>query len=92
MSTTYRATGRDRRLASALRIVGFLEICWDRFQERRQRERLRADLSDLNDRELMDIGISRGEIDYVVLNRGIDLRGVRSIPPIKVQMQSPLHD
>ena len=67
----------DRRLASARRVVRFLEKYWDAFQERRKRERLRAVLSNLNDTELMDIGISRGEIDYVASNRGIDPRGVR---------------
>src|SRR5258706_11244581 len=67
----------DRRLASARRVVRFLEKYWDSFQERRKRERLRAVLSNLNDTELMDIGISRGEIDYVASNRGIDPRGVR---------------
>jgi uncharacterized protein YjiS (DUF1127 family) len=35
-------------------------------------------LCDLSDRELMDIGISRGEIDYVASNPGIDPRGIRS--------------
>ena len=84
MSTTYGAKGWDRRLASARRVVSFLERYWDEFQERRKRERLRAILSNLNDTELMDIGISRGEIDYVASNRGIDPRGVRSIPPINV--------
>ena len=84
MSTTYGAKGWDRRIASARRVVSFLERYWDEFQERRKRERLRAVLSDLNDTELMDIGISRGEIDYVASNRGIDPRGVRSIPPINV--------
>ncbi|WGR75050.1 MULTISPECIES: DUF1127 domain-containing protein [unclassified Bradyrhizobium] len=43
----------------------------------RIREQLRADLSGLSDRELMDIGTSRGEIDYVASNRGSDPRGVR---------------
>ena len=84
MSTTYGAKGWDRRIASARRVVSFLERYWDEFQERRKRERLRPVLSDLNDTELMDIGISRGEIDYVASNRGIDPRGVRSIPPINV--------
>ncbi|WFU39362.1 DUF1127 domain-containing protein [Bradyrhizobium sp. CB82] len=84
MSTAYSAAGWDRRLASARRVVNFLETCWDAFQERRKRERLRADLFDPNDRELMDIGISRGEIDFVASNRGIDPRGVRSNPPINV--------
>ena len=32
-------------------------------------------LYDLNDRELIDIGITRGEIDYVASNRFIDPRG-----------------
>jgi uncharacterized protein YjiS (DUF1127 family) len=48
------------------------------FQERRERQKLRATLSDLSDRELMDIGTTRGEIDYVASHRGIDPRGIRS--------------
>jgi uncharacterized protein YjiS (DUF1127 family) len=84
MNTTYGATGWDRRLAPARRVVSFLERYWDAFQERRKRERLRAVLADLSDVELMDIGISRGEIDYVASNRGIDPRGVRSNSPINV--------
>ena len=84
MSTTYGATGWDRRLASARRVASFLEIYWDAFQERRKRQRLRADLSNLGDRQLLDIGISRGEIDYVASNRGLDPRGIRSIPPMNV--------
>jgi uncharacterized protein YjiS (DUF1127 family) len=35
-------------------------------------------LIDLSDRELMDIGISRGEIDYVVSHQGSDPRGIGS--------------
>ncbi|MBW7965343.1 MULTISPECIES: DUF1127 domain-containing protein [unclassified Bradyrhizobium] len=77
MSTTYRALGWDRRLAPGPRVVSFLERYWEAFQEGRERERLRAALSDLSDRELMDIGTSRGEIDYVASNRGSDPRGVR---------------
>ncbi|WP_449381935.1 DUF1127 domain-containing protein [Bradyrhizobium sp. UFLA05-112] len=34
-------------------------------------------MSDLSDRELVDIGITRGEIDYVASHRGIDPRGMR---------------
>ena len=37
----------------------------DAVQARRQRARLQTRLSDLNDRELHDIGLARGEIDYV---------------------------
>jgi uncharacterized protein YjiS (DUF1127 family) len=82
MSTTYGATAWDRRLASARRLVSILERYWDAFQERRKRDRLRTTLSGLNDQELMDIGISRGEIDYVASNQSIDPRGIRSIPSI----------
>jgi hypothetical protein len=46
-------------------------------QERCKRERLRADLYDLTDWELKDIGIARGEIDYAASNRGIDPRRIR---------------
>ena len=42
------------------------------FQERRKRERLRAELSSLSDLELKDITITRGETDYVASNRTID--------------------
>jgi uncharacterized protein YjiS (DUF1127 family) len=77
MSTIYGAATRNRPLPSAWRLVSFLERHWEAFQERRKREKLRGVLSGLNDQELMDIGISRGEIDYVASNPGIDPRGVR---------------
>jgi hypothetical protein len=40
--------------------------------------KFRATLSKLSDTELMDIGTTRGEIDYVASHRGIDPRGIRS--------------
>ena len=55
-----------------------LEAYWNAFQEWRKRQRLRATLSKLSDTELMDIGTTRGEIDYVPSHRGIDPRGIRS--------------
>jgi len=42
-----------------------LEAYWSAFQEWRKRKRLRATLDDLSDSELKDIGIARGEIDFV---------------------------
>jgi uncharacterized protein YjiS (DUF1127 family) len=56
-----------------------LEAYWNAFQEWRKRQRLLADLCDLSDRELMDIGITRGEIDYVASHRESDPRGIRSV-------------
>src|SRR5258707_6220762 len=72
MSTTYGATGLGRTAASARRVSSFFKRYWGAFLERRKRQRLRATLYDLSDRELMDIGTIRGEIDYVASNRGID--------------------
>jgi uncharacterized protein YjiS (DUF1127 family) len=84
MSTAYNAAGLGQTTASTRRVYSILRSCWEAFQERRKRGRLRADLSCLNDFELQDIGISRGEIDYVASNRSIDPRGIRSTPPVHV--------
>jgi uncharacterized protein YjiS (DUF1127 family) len=78
MSTTYGATELGQAAASTRRASGFFRRYWSAFQEARKRQRLRATLCDLCDRELMDIGTTRGEIDYVVSKRGIDPRGIRS--------------
>ena len=83
MSTIHGAT--ELGPASAKRqVYSPLETYWNAFQEWRKRQRLRATLCHLNDRELQDIGIARGEIDYVTSNRSIDPRGVRSSPPMNV--------
>jgi uncharacterized protein YjiS (DUF1127 family) len=84
MNTAHGAAGLGQTTASARRISSLLWRYWGAFQEWRKRERLRADLCNLNDGELMDIGITRGEIDYVASNRSIDPRGVRSNPPMNV--------
>jgi uncharacterized protein YjiS (DUF1127 family) len=78
MSTTYGATGLGQTAVSTRRVSSFFKRYWGAFQERRERERLRAVLYGLNDWELQDIGIARGEIEYVASNRGIDPRGARS--------------
>ena len=56
-----------------------LEAYWNAFQEWRKRQRLLANLSDLSDRDLMDIGITRSEIDYVASHRESDPRGIRYV-------------
>ena len=78
MSTTYSTTWLERTGASTRYASGLIWKYWDAYQERRDRQKLRSALSDLSDRELMDIGTTRGEIDYVVSNRDIDPRGIRS--------------
>jgi uncharacterized protein YjiS (DUF1127 family) len=74
MSTTYGVTELRQAAGSTRRVSGFFERYWEAFRERRSRQRLRATLGDLSDRELTDIGTTRGEIDYVVSNRSIDPR------------------
>jgi uncharacterized protein YjiS (DUF1127 family) len=78
MSTTHGTTWLERKSVSARYVSAFIWKYWDAFQERRERQKLRATLSNLSDTELMDIGTTRGEIDYVASHRGIDPRGIRS--------------
>jgi uncharacterized protein YjiS (DUF1127 family) len=78
MSTTYGPTGLAQTNASTPQHPGAFKNFWVALQEWRKWERLRADLCNLSDRELMDIGITRGEIDYVALNRDTDPRGICS--------------
>jgi uncharacterized protein YjiS (DUF1127 family) len=72
------ATELAQTSTSGRHLSNFLRNCWDTFQERRERQRIRSALCGLSDRELMDIGTTRGEIDYVALSRFIDPRGIRS--------------
>ena len=58
--------------ASAQSVLSLLKGYWRAFQERRQRRRLRASLHDLSDRQLTDIGVTRGEIDCIAAHRAID--------------------
>jgi uncharacterized protein YjiS (DUF1127 family) len=84
MSTTYGAAGLGQTAASRRHGSNLFKRYWDAFQERRKHQRLRATLCDLSDRELMDIGTTRGEIDYVASNRSFDPRGIRSTLPAHV--------
>lgn len=58
--------------ASTRSVLSLLKGYWRAFQEQRQRQRLRASLHDLSDRELMDIGVTRAEIDCIAAHRAID--------------------
>ena len=78
MSTTHGTTWLERTSVSTRHVSSFIGKYWDAFREHHERQKLRAAMSDLSDRELMDIGTTRGEIDYVASHRGIDPRGIRS--------------
>ena len=78
MYTALGAAEPKRATRSTQRVSNFLGGCWAAFHQWRERDRLRNELYSLNERELMDIGITRGEIDYFASNRGIDPQGIRS--------------
>jgi uncharacterized protein YjiS (DUF1127 family) len=78
MYTALGAAELKQATRSTQRVSNFLGSCWGAFHQWRKRDRLRTELYSLNDRELMDIGITRGEIDYFASNRGIDPQGIRS--------------
>jgi len=68
----------ERASISSRHVRGLIWKYWDVFQARRDRQRVRGTLSGLSDRELMDIGTTRGEIDYVASSRDIDPRDIVS--------------
>ena len=58
--------------ASTRSVLSLLKRYWRAFQARHQRQGLRAALPDLSDRQLMDIGLTRDEIDYITPRLAID--------------------
>ncbi len=77
MSTTYTTTGLPRTNAP-VRTIGFFERFQVSFREWRERRKVHAALSGLSDFELLDIGTTRGEIDYAASHRDTDPRGMMS--------------
>jgi uncharacterized protein YjiS (DUF1127 family) len=61
---------------STRQVPGFIRGCWNALQERRRRAKVRAALYGLNGRDLQDIGIAHGDIEYVAANPDIDPRGI----------------
>jgi len=81
MNTTFRTTGLAQTTGSTRDVFSLFRRYWGAFQERRKRQRERAELYRLTDWELMDIGMTRGEIEYVVSNRSFDRE--ESGPPVR---------
>lgn len=78
MSVTYDTTGLRGSRLQAHGVTGLVRACWNAFVEWRTRQALQGVLRGLSDAELMDIGTTRGEIDYVAANRATDPRDVLS--------------
>jgi uncharacterized protein YjiS (DUF1127 family) len=84
MSTIHGTT--ELGPASAKRqVYSPLETYWNAFQEWRKRQRLRATLCDLSDRELMDLGTTRSEIDYIASHRGTGPKAILRPSPAPAQ-------
>ena len=76
--STIRETSELGPVTARRQVYSPLETYWNAFQEWRKREKLRTQLCRLTDSELADIGITRGEIDYVASHGGVDPRSIRS--------------
>ena len=76
--STIHGTTELGQVTAGRQVYSPLEAYWNAFQEWRKRRKSLANLCDLSDRELMDIGITRSEIDYLASHRGCDPRGVLS--------------
>jgi uncharacterized protein YjiS (DUF1127 family) len=74
MSITYGAIGLRRSATTRRYVSHIFRQYWRALLQWRRRERLRAEMCNLSDRELMDIGTTRGEIDYIAAHPGIDPR------------------
>jgi len=77
MSTIHGITERGPATAKR-QVYSPFEEYWNAFLEWRKRDRLRTQLCHLTDSELADIGITRGEIDYVASHWDINLRSILS--------------
>ena len=72
LATPLDALSETDGTASTRSVLSLLRLYWRAFQQRRRRESLRTSLSCLDDRQLMDIGLTRSEIDYLTPQRAID--------------------
>ena len=58
--------------AAARSVFSLLDRYWRAFQESRRRRRSGVSLRDLSERQLMDIGLTPGDIDYIAAHRAVE--------------------
>ncbi|WP_315740305.1 MULTISPECIES: DUF1127 domain-containing protein [unclassified Bradyrhizobium] len=58
--------------AAAPGLLGRLARYWLVFQEGRRLRRMRVDLRDLSEAQLIDIGLTRGDIDHIAAHRALE--------------------
>jgi uncharacterized protein YjiS (DUF1127 family) len=82
MSTIHEITKSQHPATTNEQAYSPSEEYWKAFQEWRKRRRLQTELCRLTDSELMDIGITRSEIDYVASNHPISRDPLHWMPDI----------
>jgi uncharacterized protein YjiS (DUF1127 family) len=80
MDAPYNVVASKHTVAPARLRLTVFSWSWAALLDWQERVLLRERLCNLSDRELRDIGITRGEIDYVATNRAIDPRGAVLAP------------
>ncbi|WP_247438213.1 DUF1127 domain-containing protein [Bradyrhizobium sp. 44] len=78
---TSQTEGLPVELVSTWGIPGLLARYWRALQDWRWRHGPQIALQDLSDRQLMDIGLTRGEVDYIAPERAIDALRDRATHP-----------
>jgi len=76
MTTIYVVTDLGQTIAPIQRAFRTLKRYWKLLREWQNRNALRGAMYGLSDRELQDIGTTRGEIEFVVRSRFGDPRRV----------------
>jgi len=76
MDAPYNPVAPKHTIAPARPRLTVFSWCRAALLDWQERVSLRERLCELSDRELRDIGITRGEIDYVAANRSSDPRSV----------------
>ncbi|MGJ4886662.1 DUF1127 domain-containing protein [Bradyrhizobium sp. HKCCYLRH3099] len=57
---------------AAAGLISWLGQSWQAFQESRRRRKLRAHLRDLSEAQLLDIGLSRSDIEHLAAHRALE--------------------
>ena len=76
MTMVNSAIGLGQAHSVTQKLSSYLRSCLVALQEWRERGRLEVELCSLSDAALMDLGVARGEIEFLITDR--EKRGVRS--------------
>ena len=89
MNAPYNVVALKHTVAPARPHLTVFSRCWAALLDWQERALLRERLCDLSDRELQDIGITGGEIDYVAANRSVDPRSAVCSSSLPCSKNSP---